>query len=124
MRFPVPATERMMTLPTSVEPVKAILAACGWAMMRPPVEPGPERMLTTPGGRPASWMISASFNAESGVLVAGLMTAQLPIASAGASFHAIISSGKFHGITCPTMPSGATRRPGAMYASLSAQPAW
>jgi hypothetical protein len=44
-------------------------------------------------------MISASLSAESGVLVAGLMTAQLPIASAGASFQAIISSGKFHGMT-------------------------
>jgi len=47
------------------------------------------------------------------VLSAGLITTQLPMASAGASFQASISSGKFHGITWPTTPSGATRRPGA-----------
>ena len=58
------------------------------------------------------------------VLVAGLMTTQLPVASAGAIFHASINRGKFHGITCPTTPSGATRRPGATYSSLSVQPAW
>ena len=29
IRLSLPATERMMTLPTSVEPVKAILAAVG-----------------------------------------------------------------------------------------------
>ena len=34
----------------------------------------------------------------------------LPQASAGASFHAAISSGKFHGTICPTTPSGATSR--------------
>ena len=119
----LPATERRMTLPTSVEPVNAILAAVGCAMIRPPVEPGPVITLTTPGGSPASWKISASLIALSGVLVAGLMTTQLPIAIAGAIFQAIISSGKFHGMTWPTTPSGATRRPGAMYSSLSAQPA-
>jgi hypothetical protein len=46
------------------------------------------------------------------VVSAGLMTTQLPIASAGASFHASMSSGKFHGMTWPTTPSGATGGPG------------
>ena len=29
-----------------------------------------------------------------------------PVARAGASFHAAISSGKFHGMICPTTPTG------------------
>jgi hypothetical protein len=33
------------------------------------------------------------------------MTVQ-PVASAGPSFHAAISSGKFHGMICPTTPIG------------------
>ena len=33
-------------------------------------------------------------------------TMQLPAARAGASFQAAISSGKFHGMICPTTPSG------------------
>ena len=40
------------------------------------------------------------------VCSAGLSTTQLPAASAGASFQAAISSGKFHGIICPTTPKG------------------
>ncbi len=40
------------------------------------------------------------------VCSAGLSTTQLPAASAGASFQAAISSGKFHGMICPTTPSG------------------
>ena len=38
-------------------------------------------------------------SADSGVVSAGLMTTVLPAASAGAIFHASMSSGKFHGIT-------------------------
>ena len=30
----------------------------------------------------------------------------LPVASAGPSFHAAISNGKFHGMICPTTPTG------------------
>ncbi len=41
----------------------------------------------------------------SGVCSAGLSTTQFPAARAGASFHAAISSGKFHGIICPTTPA-------------------
>ena len=46
-------------------------------------------------------MISANFSAVTLVVSAGLSTTVLPIASAGASFHASISSGKFHGMTWP-----------------------
>ena len=45
-------------------------------------------------------MISASVSAVSGVVSAGLSTTVLPVASAGASFQAAISSGKFQGMIC------------------------
>ena len=66
--------------------------------------PSPVTMLTTPGGSPASCAISAKHSAVSGVNSAGLSTTVFPAASAGAIFHASISSGKFHGMICPTTP--------------------
>ena len=42
---------------------------------------------------------------------AGLSTEVLPQASAGASFQAAISSGKFHGTICAATPSGSTCLP-------------
>jgi hypothetical protein len=77
-----------------------------------------------PGGSSASRQISASSIAVSGVVSAGFSTTVLPHASAGAIFHAAISSGKFHGMICPQTPIGRGVRPGNAYASLSAQPAW
>jgi formylmethanofuran dehydrogenase subunit E len=35
-----------------------------------------------------------------------LSTTVQPVASAGPSFQAAISSGKFHGMICPTTPIG------------------
>ena len=80
-------------------------------------------MFTTPSGSPASATTSASFIAVSGVVSAGFSTTVLPQASAGATFHDAISSGKFHGTIWPATPIGLTLRPGNAYSSLSAQPA-
>ena len=63
-------------------------------------------MLSTPSGSPASPASSASFSAVSGVCSAGFSTTEQPAASAGASFQAAISSGKFQGSTSPTTPIG------------------
>ena len=60
----------------------------------------------------------------SGVVSAGFRTTVLPHASAGASFHAAMSSGKFHGMIWPHTPIGDTVCRGKAYSSLSAQPAW
>ena len=49
---------------------------------------------------------SASLRIDHGVGLAGLSTVQLPAASAGAIFHAAISSGKLNGMIWPTTPSG------------------
>jgi hypothetical protein len=46
-----------------------------------------------------------------GVVSAGFSTAVLPHASAGASFQAAISRGKFQGTICAATPSGSTLRP-------------
>ena len=54
-RFSVSVAALLMSLPTSVEPVKATLSTPGCATSAAPaVSPRPVRMLTTPGGKPAS----------------------------------------------------------------------
>ena len=98
-RFPLPASERWMSLPTSVEPVKATFFTPGWDTTIEPVFPAPVTMFTTPGGNSACWQMSANSIADSGVVSAGFRTTVLPAASAGAIFHASISRGKFHGMT-------------------------
>ena len=55
---------------------------------------------------PASCISSPSRSAVSGVSSAGLRIVVLPQASAGASFQAAISRGKFHGTINPTTPIG------------------
>ena len=103
----VPAAPSAIERPTSVEPVKATLATSGCSTSRcPQVRPGPTTTLTTPSGMPASSAICSKRSAVSGVSSAGLSTTVLPAASAGASFHDAIVSGKFHGTISPTTPSG------------------
>ena len=62
-------------------------------------------MLSTPGGS-RSAISSASTMMLTGVDSAGFSTTQLPAPIAGASFHAAIRIGKFHGMIWPTTPSG------------------
>ena len=109
--MPRPASAAWMSLPTPVEPVKATLSMSGSRTSAAPATPSPGRIETTPGGSSASWRISASSSAVSGVVSAGFSTAVLPAASAGASFQAAISSGKFQGTICAATPSGSTARP-------------
>jgi hypothetical protein len=112
-----------MILPTSVEPVNAILSTASCFTRCEPVSPAPVTMFTTPGGSSASRITSARSSAVSGVVSAGFSTVVFPAASAGASFHAAIRRGKFHGMICPATPIGFGRRFGNAYSSLSAQPA-
>jgi hypothetical protein len=104
------AAARITAVPTAVEPVKEILRTSGWwTSASPATDPSPGTTLSTPGGSPAASATSASSSAESGVSVAGLTTAVLPMASAGATFQAVISSGKFHGTTSAHTPSGSRK---------------
>src|ERR1039457_6213735 len=97
--FRLPAAACRINLPTSVDPVNATLSTSGCdASAAPAVSPQPGPTLTTLSGNPASAINSASNNAVSGVCSAGFKTTVQPVASAGPSFQAAISSGKFHGM--------------------------
>ena len=96
----------MIKRPVTVSPVKATLAIRELAASALPISPpAPLTMFSTPGGS-RSPITSASFRIDHGVGLAGFMTVQLPAASAGAIFHAAISSGKLNGMIWPTTPSG------------------
>ena len=73
------------------------------------MRPSPVTMLTTPGGSSAWRRTSQKRSAVSGVVSAGLSTTVFPAASAGAIFHASMSSGKFQGMIWPATPSGLGR---------------
>ena len=66
----MPASARWISLPTAVEPVKAILSTPERTSAAP-AAPSPVTMFTTPSGSSASWQISASSSAVSGVVSAG-----------------------------------------------------
>ena len=76
-RLPVPASSRWIALPTSVEPVNAILSTSP-STSAAPVRPSPVTMLTTPGGSSAWRTTSQKRSAVSGVVSAGLSTTVLP----------------------------------------------
>ena len=86
------------------------------------MRPSPVTTFNTPGGSPASWASSAKQSADSGVNSAGFSTTVFPAASAGATFHETIRSGKFHGTICATTPTGSW--PGNSAERSCAQPAW
>ena len=95
-----------MWRPTEVDPVKASLSKPGWCWRYSPVtDPFPVTRFITPFGRISSISLISS-KIESEVWLDGEITIVFPPAMAGASFHAAISSGKFHGIICPTTPYG------------------
>jgi hypothetical protein len=58
---------------------------------------------------PASSASSPKRSAVSGVCSAGFSTMVHPAASAGATFHAAISRGKFQGMICAATPTGSLR---------------
>ena len=62
---------------------------------------------------------SINFRIDHGVGLAGLITVQFPAASAGAIFHAAISSGKLNGMICPTTPSGSWKWYAYVFSSIS-----
>ena len=96
----------MISRPVVVSPVKAILAirlldASGL----PASTPNPLTTLSTPAGS-RSPISDIRYSIDTGVCSAGLSTTALPAAKAGASFQTAIRIGKFHGMICPTTPSG------------------
>ena len=97
----------MISRPVVVSPVKAILRMRlldGQRRAGLDAEAVDDVDARPAGSRSAISSISSMIDA--GVCSAGLSTTALPAASAGASFHVAISSGKFHGMIWPTTPSG------------------
>src|SRR5258708_33784977 len=107
-RFSVSAALFQIIFPTAALPVNAILSTPGCATKAAPVvSPKPLMMFTTPGGSPTSSSQFANSNAVSGVCSAGLRMHVQPAASAGANFHAAMSSGEFHGMISAATPTAA-----------------
>src|ERR1700692_4117310 len=99
-----------ISLPTSVEPVKATLSTWLCAANGAPQDsPKPVTTLSTPGGKPASRHSCASRSDDRGVSSAGFNTTVQPAVNTGPNFQAAISKGKFHGIICATTPIGSLR---------------
>src|SRR3954465_4599892 len=99
-----------MRAPVMSEPVNAILATLGWSTSGEPASaPKPVTTFTTPGGMPARATILANSSVEAEGYSDGLITAVLPAARHGASFHASSRSGEFHGTIRPHTPSGSQR---------------
>ena len=96
----------MIRRPVVVSPVNdTLLIRSLDASGLPASTPKPLTTLTTPGGN-RSPISDIRYRIDAGVCSAGLSTTVLPAASAGASFQAPIRIGKFHGMICPTTPSG------------------
>ncbi len=109
-RLIVCAAPAAIPRPTSVDPVNAIFATSGCSTRRcPQTLPGPATTFSTPSGSPAASAIFSSSTEVSGVSSAGFSTTVLPAASAGATFHDAITSGKFQGVISPTTPSGSRK---------------
>ena len=104
--FKFPEACIMIFRAVAEEPVKAILSTPGCSASAAPVLPSPVTMLTTPGGNPACSKSSPNNSVLMGVCSAGLKTQVQPAAKAGASFHAAITKGPFHGTICATTPIG------------------
>lgn len=102
------AAARMIAVPVRDAPVKATASTPGCSVSHWPAESGPRpcTRLKTPAGTPASAITSASRQAVPGVSSDGLATTVLPVARAGATFQVSSSSGRFHGETTATTPSG------------------
>mmetsp|Transcript_39679 Transcript_39679/g.93994 ORF Transcript_39679/g.93994 Transcript_39679/m.93994 type:complete len:249 (-) Transcript_39679:618-1364(-) len=119
---PVPASDLRMLRPTGVLPVNAILSSPGCVERCCAISLSPLTTFTTPAGIPASRTIWQKAQAVRRVEGAGLSTIVHPVASAGATFHASMSSGKFQGMIAPTTPTASYPR--TSESITWAQPAW
>ena len=96
-----------MRRPVSVLPVNTYLAMSGWRVNASPVTaPLPVTTLTTPAGKPASMINSASASVEALACSDGLITIVLPMARHGARVPVSSIKGEFHGVIMPTTPNG------------------
>ena len=79
-----------ISLPARVEPVKETKLISGWLDISVPTPaPSPLTKLNTPGGNPASSIISANNIADNGANSDGLSIIVQPVANAGTTFKPI-----------------------------------
>src|SRR5215510_794914 len=108
-------------MPTPFEPVNETALTAGWRMISSPAsDPDPITRFKTPEGIPAASKISTIRTAVAGVNDAGLKTTVFPATNAGAIFQIGIATGKFHGVTQATTPSGCL----IVYAKFSGNSDW
>ncbi|MBU9571701.1 hypothetical protein KTE35_04425 [Burkholderia multivorans] len=81
------------------------MSICGCAVSAAPTSAPPFTTLTTPAGTPAAATISSSACSAGEVSSDGFSTTVQPAASAGASFHAVVTIGKFHGTISAATPT-------------------
>ena len=80
----------MINFPALVEPVKETISISGcFDKSVPTPDPSPFTKLKTPGGKPASCIISANNIPERGAISDGFKTIVQPVARAGITFKAI-----------------------------------
>ncbi len=97
-------------VPTSRDPVNAIIRTLGCATSASPTAPpGPAITFSTPGGRPASVSASAIAWAVATESLAGFITTVLPQTIAPSAIPAGMARGKFHGEMTATTPRGRYR---------------
>ncbi len=98
----------MTVFPVLDSPTNDILRIEGFVHISvPTVLPGPVKMFSTPGGKPASFAISPNITALNGVYEAGLTTTVFPAAKAADAFQVNCINGKFQGIINVVTPAGA-----------------
>ena len=89
------------------EPVKEMRDRSGCAVSAAPASsPKPCTTLNTPGGIPASAVMSASSEAVSGAHSGGFATTVSPAASAGPMRQVASINGAFQGVMIPVTPAG------------------
>src|SRR5699024_1834996 len=96
--------------PTALLPVNDTLRTRASATMAWPTSAAPGTMLSTPAGTLAWVATSPSTSSGSSVVSDGLSTMVQPAASAGATFQAVVTMGKFHGTISAQTPAGSWQR--------------
>ena len=99
-----------MYLPTAMPPVKVTRSTSGLVSISSAISFGsPVTTENIGGGNPASYRMSASTRAESGVFSVGFSTMRLLVAIAGATLCATWFSGWLNGVIAEITPSSGSR---------------
>ena len=105
--FIVSAAFFWINFPALVEPVNETISISEWPeIWFPTTSPLPLTKLKTPGGKPASSIISANKMPDIGAISEGFNIIVQPAANAGITFNTIWFIGKFQGVINPHTPIG------------------